>query len=60
MPRGTDAAAPASRRFPADLLTLIDSAPGRQCLAYGPQAQAASADYFERLNTGQGPKADSQ
>ena len=54
MPQGTDAAAPASRRVPAALLTLIDLGAGQTVPGVGLQARAASADYFERLNTGQG------
>ena len=53
MPKGTDAAAPASRRVPAAFPTLIDLGGGQTVpWRIARKGERRSADYFERLNTG--------
>lgn len=47
MPQGTDAAAPASRRVPVALHTLIDLGAGQTVSGVDLQARAASTDYVE-------------
>ena len=55
MPQGTNAAAPASRRVPAALLTLINLGAGQTVpWRIARKREHRSADYFERLKTGQG------